>query len=98
MIKDEGVTVAVKGGGKRSQWKTSAKSDERFQGATSETCLRMHFYTDPEIFMLFVKYSCEPVCELVPGGRMSRNWRDPTISLSFCCANVTCSRDTWGRR
>lgn len=77
MIKRERVTAGVKGEGsahnKKKKKKTSAKSDERFQGATSETCLRMHFYTSPEIFMLFVKYSCEPVCKLVPGGRTPRN-------------------------
>lgn len=73
MIKRECVTAAVKGEGSAHNKKTSAKSDERFQGATSETCLQMHFYTNPEIFMLFVKYSCEPVCESVPGGRGPRN-------------------------
>lgn len=52
---------------------TSAKSDEAFQGATSETCLSVHFYINPEIFMLFVKYSCELVCKLVPRGRKSEH-------------------------
>lgn len=77
---------------------TSAKSEELFQGATSETCLWMHFYINPEIFMLFVKYSCEPVCKLVPGGKVQRNWGDPTHSANniLSCANVASSRDTWG--
>lgn len=77
---------------------TSAKSEEPFQGATSETCLWMHFYINPEIFMLFVKYSCEPVCKLVPGGKVRRNWRDPTHSANniLSCANVAGMRDTWG--
>lgn len=30
----------------------------------------MHFYMDAEIFMLFVKYSCVPVCELVAEGKV----------------------------
>lgn len=73
---------------------TSAKSEEPFQGATSETCLWMHFYINPEIFMLFVKYSCEPVCKLVPGGKVQRNWRDPTHSANniLSCANVASIR------
>ena len=76
---------------------TSAKSEEPFQGATSETCHWMHFYINPEIFMLFVKYSCVPVCKLVPGGKMQRNWGDPIQSankmLSF--ANVASIQDIW---
>lgn len=74
---------------------TSAKSAEPFQGATSETCLRMHFYINPEIFMLFVKYSCEPVCKLVPKGKMQRNRRDPIHSANnmLSCANVASIRD-----
>lgn len=76
---------------------TSAKSEEPFQGATSETCHWMHFYINPEIFMLFVKYSCEPVCKLVPGGKVQRNWRDPIHSANnmLSCANVASIRDTW---
>lgn len=30
----------------------------------------MHFYMDAKIFMLFVKYSCVPVCKLVAEGKV----------------------------
>lgn len=57
-----------------------------FQGATAQTCFRMHFYTNSEILMLFVNYSWEPVCELVPGGKAQRKLKGSTHSAN----NVLC--------
>lgn len=55
----------------------------------------MHFYINPEIFMLFVKYSCEPVCKLVPGGKVQRNWRDQHIHSQLCWCHLLTGHLRW---
>lgn len=56
--------------------------------------LNAFFYINPEIFMLFVKYSCEPVCKLVPRGKVKRNWTH-SANNTLSCANVASIQDTW---
>lgn len=72
---------------------TSATSDEGLSGSHIRN-LSTHFYTNPEIFMSFLKYSCE--LKLVPkGGKCRKTEHTQQTLLSVVLYNVANIQVTW---